>query len=114
VATSSSLQSSQQNFQEVYKLGQYITFDERTIPIRNRACAVRVYNPKKPHKFGVEDFAAKDAVSFYCWHHHIYDKRKGPDLHDKMVGLLASTLSKEKHIIILDRGCTRPVVLRTL
>ncbi|GAQ90847.1 hypothetical protein KFL_006920015 [Klebsormidium nitens] len=102
-------------FKKFYRLGQYVTFDERTIPIRNRACPVRVYNPKKPHKFGVEVFAAVDAVTFYCWHQHVYDKIKCQDLHAKMVDILADTLPRDLgHVCILDRGFTAPVVLQSL
>lgn len=104
-----------ETFKKFYRLGQYVTIDERTIPIRNRACPVRVYNPKKPWKFGVEVFACVDGVSFYCWHQHVYDKIKTTDLHEKIVMLLANTLAQGvRHVIILDRGFTGPRVLAAL
>jgi hypothetical protein len=102
-------------FKKCYNLSQFVTFDERTVPLRNRACPIRIYNPKKPHKFGIEIFAAVDSESFYCWHQHIYDKIKQPDLHERMVEELAATLQpRVGHIIILDRGFTGPVVLNKL
>jgi hypothetical protein len=104
-----------ETFKKLYNLSQYVTFDERTVPLHNKACPVRIYNPKKPHKFKIEIFAAVDGESLLCWHQHIYDKLKTPDLHEKMVELLAGTLERDKgHVIILDRGFTGPVVLKTL
>jgi hypothetical protein len=104
-----------ETFKKFYNLSQYVTYDERTVPLRNRACPIRIYNPKKPHKFGIEIFAAVDSETFYCWHQHIYDKVKLPNLHEKMVELLAGTLpAGVGHIIILDRGFTGPVVLEKL
>lgn len=105
-----------ETFKKFYNLSQYVTFDKRTVPLRNRACPVRIYNLKKPHKFGIEIFAAVDGESLLCWHQRIYDKLKTPDLHEKMVEFLAGTLERDKgHVIILDRGFnTGPVVLKTL
>jgi hypothetical protein len=40
-------------FKKYYRCGQHVTIDERTIPIRNRMCPVRIYNPNKPYKFGI-------------------------------------------------------------
>jgi hypothetical protein len=57
----------EETFKKYYNPGLFLTFDERMIPLRNRACAVRVYNPKKPHKFGAEVFCIVDSLTFYCF-----------------------------------------------
>lgn len=102
-------------FKLFYRLGQFVTFDERTIPIRNRQCPIRIYNPKKPFKFGIEVFAVVDSLSFYCWHQHVYDKLPCPDMHSVVVRQLAETLpAGVGHAAILDRGFTAPLLLRDL
>jgi hypothetical protein len=104
-----------QTFKLFYRLGQFVTFDERTIPIRNRQCPIRIYNPKKPFKFGIEVFAVVDSLSFYCWHQHVYDKLPCPDMHSVVVKQLAETLpAGVGHAAILDRGFTAPLLLRDL
>lgn len=87
------------------------------IPLRNRACSVRVSNPKKSHKFGAEVFSVEDAETFYCYFQWVYDKVKviGQGLHDYVVGLLGEHVPKNKgHVVMLDRGFTGPLPLRSL
>jgi Transposase IS4 len=38
-----------ENFKKYYCPGGTLTVDERTIPIRNRMCPIRICNPKKPY-----------------------------------------------------------------
>ncbi|GAQ88445.1 transposase [Klebsormidium nitens] len=107
----------EETFPRFYNPTQFVTFDERMIPLRNRGCPVRVYNPKKPHKFGVELFCAVDSVTFYCYFQWVYDKVKveGDGLHDMIVRKLGDRVPKHRgHVIILDRGFTGPLPVRAL
>ncbi|GAQ91128.1 hypothetical protein KFL_007310050 [Klebsormidium nitens] len=107
----------EETFAKFYTPNQHVTFDERMIPLRNRGCPCRIYNPKKPHKFGVELFCAVDAETFYCFFQWVYDKIKvaGDGLHDMVVRKLGQRVPKDKgHVVILDRGFTGPLPLRAL
>jgi hypothetical protein len=107
----------EETFKAYYNPGQFLTFDERMIPLRNRMCSIRIYNPKKPHKFGAELFTVVDAETFYCYFQWVYDKLKvaGEGLHDYVVKLLGKQVPKDKgHVVILDRGFTGPLPLRSL
>lgn len=100
-----------ETFKKYWRCGQHVTIDERTIPIRNRMCPIRIYNPAKPYKFGMELFVLVDSLSYYCWDFIVYDKLKTPDLHTVVVVLLVATLLSAGHICILDRGFTSPKLL---
>lgn len=103
------------NFQQYYFPGRVITVDERTIPLRNRMCPIRVYNAKKPYKFGMELFTLCDAISYYCYNFKVYDKVPQVGLQSKVVLELCRALPVGvKFDIILDRGFTSPKLLQDL
>lgn len=103
------------NFQKYYYPGRVITIDERTIPIRNRMCPVRVYNPSKPYKFGMEIFTLCDSISFYCYNFIVYDKVPKKGLHTSVVLDLCRVLPADVgYDIVLDRGFTSPLLLQEL
>lgn len=103
------------NFKKYYHPNKEVTVDERTVPIRNRMCPVRIYNPSKPYKFGIEIFTICDSVTFYCLDFIVYDKVPQVGLHTNVVVELCKGLPfGEKFDIILDRGFTSPVLLEKL
>lgn len=101
-------------FKKYYNIGEKVTVDERTIPIRNRQCPIRIYNKSKPYKFGIEVFTLCDSVTYYNWDFIVYDKVKCPGLHTKMVMDLCDSLPGEHHRVYLDRGFTSPLLLSQL
>ena len=104
-----------QNFKKYFCPGGTVTVDERTIPIRNRMCPIRIYNPKKPYKFGMEVFVLCDGVTYYCYDFIVYDKTKRTDLHTNVVLDLAEGLPKHLSFnLVLDRGFTSPILLQKL
>lgn len=103
-----------ETFQQFYYPNRKVTIDERTIPIRNRQCPVRMYTPKKPYKFGVQVHTICDSVTYYCWGFRVYDKVKTPDLHAKVVLEFMETLRATGHEVFLDRGFTAPMLLHNL
>jgi hypothetical protein len=103
-----------ETFKKYWRCGQHVTIDERTIPIRNRMCPIRIYNPAKPYKFGMELFVLVDSLTHYCWDFIVYDKLKTPDLHTVVVVALVATLCAAGHICILDRGFTSSKLLLQL
>ncbi|KAI5060863.1 hypothetical protein GOP47_0023368 [Adiantum capillus-veneris] len=52
-------------FQKHYNLGQCVTVDERIIPSKCKLNPCRVYNPKKPHKFGIQTLPRKGNHVFF-------------------------------------------------
>lgn len=103
------------NFKRYYYPGKVVTIDERTIPIRNRMCPVRVYNPSKPYKFGIELFTLCDSITFYCYDFIVYDKVAQVGLHSNVVVELCKDLPiGQCYDLILDRGFTSPALLQQL
>eukprot|EP00898_Chlorokybus_atmophyticus_P005699 jgi/Chlat1/612/Chrsp103S01034 len=74
-------------------------------------CPIRIYNPSKPYKFGIEVFQACDLETYYCYDFIICDKLPGPELHTWVVKELVANVPYEHHHIVLDRGFTSPKVL---
>lgn len=103
------------NFQRYYFPGRVITIDERTVPIRNRMCPIRVYNKSKPYKFGIELFTLCDSISFYNYNFIVYDKVPQKGISTKVVLDLCKDLPVDvSYDIILDRGFTSPLLLQEL
>jgi hypothetical protein len=98
----------------LWRLGQNVVVDERTIPSRHSRAPIRIYNPSKPYKFGFELFSICCCKTYYCWHFIVYDKLPQPGLHSLVVMNLASTLVYKGHIIFLDRGFTSPALIHWL
>ena len=102
-------------FKQWYSPGQTLTVDERTIPIRNRTCPIRIYNPSKPYKFGIEVFTMCDSVTYFCYDFLVYDKVPQLGLNTNVVLQLAKELpAHRKFTLILDRGFTSPILLHKL
>lgn len=92
-----------------------LTVDERTVPIRNRLCPIRIYNPSKPYKFGIEIFTICDAITYYCYDFVVYDRVKRKGLRTGVVLDMVETLPKDKkYDLVLDRGFTSPILLKKL
>lgn len=103
------------SFKKYFCPGALVTVDERTIPIRNRKCSIRVYNPKKPYKFGIEVFTLCDSNTYYCYDFLVYDKVPQQSMTANIVLDLARSLPKDlKFTITLDRGFTSPILLYEL
>jgi hypothetical protein len=50
---------------DVYSPEETLSFDEGTCPFKGRV-KFRVYNPNKPHKFGIKLYQVCEASSGYC------------------------------------------------
>ena len=61
----------QNQFSDVYKPEQNLSFDEATCPFKGRI-KFRVYNPAKPNRFGIKIFQVCEASSGYCVGFDIY------------------------------------------
>lgn len=103
-----------ETFKKYWRLGKKLTADERTIPSRHRQNPIRIYNPSKPYKFGMELFTLCCSTSYYCWDFIVYDKLKTPGLHSLVVMNMVRTLTLAGHTIFLDRGFTSPALIRWL
>jgi Transposase IS4 len=104
-----------ETFKKYYVPNSVLTIDERTIPTRNRMCPIRVYNPSKPYKFGIEVFSMCDSFTYYCYDFIVYDRVKQEKMHQKMVLHLVDTLPTDrKFSFVLDRGFTSPELLQKL
>eukprot|EP00898_Chlorokybus_atmophyticus_P006863 jgi/Chlat1/7178/Chrsp57S06834 len=101
-------------FKQYYKPGRNVTIDERTIPIRNKMCPIRIYNHSKPYKFSIEIFQACDSDTYYCYDFIVYDKCPRLELHTYVVQQLVITMPYVHHHFILDRGFTSPKLLMWL
>ncbi len=53
-------------FREMYNPHENISIDEGMMSWRGRL-GFRVYNPKKPVKYGVKSYILTDSVNSYCW-----------------------------------------------
>ena len=53
-------------FREMYNPHENISIDEGMLSWRGRL-GFRVYNPKKPVKYGVKSYILTDSVNSYCW-----------------------------------------------
>lgn len=98
-------------YKQHYVPGRRVTVDERTIPIRNRMCPIRMYNKQKPYKFGIEVFVICDSLTYFNMHFIVYDKIKCKELHTKMVVELVEQLPMKGYSVYLDRGFTSPWTL---
>lgn len=98
----------------LWRLGQNVVVDERTIPSRHSRSPIRIYNPSKPYKFGFEVFSICCSKTYYCWHFIVYDKLPQVGLHSLVVMQLVSTLVYKGHLIFLDRGFTSPALVHWL
>ena len=55
-----------QKFREMYIPNQNISIDEGMLSWRGRL-GFRVYNPKKPVKYGIKSYVLTDSKNSYCW-----------------------------------------------
>ncbi|MCO5548401.1 hypothetical protein L7F22_001858 [Adiantum nelumboides] len=101
-------------FKKIYKLGHAITVDERIIPSKCKMNPCRVYNPKKPHKFGIQVWNLCDSSSGYNYAFRIYDKMPCSELSFHVVADLVKTLPRKGHHVFFDRYFTSVKLLEHL
>ncbi len=79
-------------FREMYNPHENISIDEGMMSWRGRL-GFRVYNPKKPVKYGVKSYILTDSVNSYCWNLKPYCG-VGNTLKDTVLELLDNLINK--------------------
>ena len=64
-------------FRKCYALGKYISFDEATFACVSKYLPARIFNPMKPHRYGLKVFMTCCAVTGYCYKFEIYQGASG-------------------------------------
>ena len=62
----------QHNFSQSYRPGQNLTVDEAMIPYKGGRNPIRMYMPKKPHKWGAKVWCLNDSDTGYCLKFDVY------------------------------------------
>ena len=78
-------------FKEMYNPHENISIDEGMLSWRGRL-GFRVYNPKKPVKYGVKSYILTDSVNSYCWNLKPYCG-VGNTLKDTVLQLLGNLIN---------------------
>ena len=86
-------------FKELYQPGEEISIDEGMLPWRGRL-AFRVYNPRKPVKYGIKNYMLCDSRTGYCYNMIPYVGEHMP-LRDTVFGLL-NGLKGLGHTLFMD------------
>ena len=63
-------------FKSSFQLGCYAAFDEATLSSRSSYLPGKVYNPNKPHKYGLKLFMLCCSVVGYCYSFEVYQGKK--------------------------------------
>ena len=63
-------------FKSSFQLGAYVAFDEATLSSRSSYLPGKVYNPNKPHKYGLKLFMLCCSVVGYCYSFEVYQGKK--------------------------------------
>ncbi|MCO5571536.1 hypothetical protein L7F22_025279 [Adiantum nelumboides] len=93
-------------FQKHYNVGKCVTVDVRIIPSKCKLNPCRVYNPKKPHKFGIQVWNLYDSTTGYNYAFQIYDVLPCPELSFHAVAGLVNSLERKGHHVFFDRFFT--------
>ncbi|MCO5570782.1 hypothetical protein L7F22_024510 [Adiantum nelumboides] len=101
-------------FQKHYNVGKCVTVDERIIPSKCKLHPCRVYNPKKPHKFGIQVWNLCDSAIEYNYAFQIYDKLPCPELSFHAVAGLVKMPKRKGHHVFFDRFFTYVKLLEHL
>lgn len=101
-------------FQMHYNCGKNVTVDERIIPSKCKLNPCRVYNPKKPHKFGIQLWNLCNSATRYNYSFRVYDKLPCPELDFHVVAMLVKDLKQKGHHIFFDRWFTSIKILMDL
>ena len=70
------------SFRACYKLGKYIAFDEATFACVSKFLPARVFNPMKPHRYGLKVFMTCCGVTGYCFGFEMYQGAGTPNQDD--------------------------------
>jgi hypothetical protein len=63
-------------FKTNFQIGSYVAFDEATLSCRSSYLPGKVYNPNKPHKYGLKLFMLCCSVVGYCYSFEVYQGKK--------------------------------------
>ena len=113
-------------FRKCYVLGKYISFDEATFACIPKYLPARIFNPMKPHRYGLKVFMTCCALTGYCYKFELYQGAAGstsnnPDAAaaDKKSGLRA--LFRAMHefkgtyrVVVCDRFFTSVMIFYQL
>jgi hypothetical protein len=91
------------NYMRFFEPGRFVTVDEAMIPCRNAANPLRVYNPNKPHKFGIQEWSLNCSKSSYQWCFNTYDRVPTKGLSSLAVVSLVDNLRLKGHTVVADR-----------
>ncbi|MCO5554495.1 hypothetical protein L7F22_008024 [Adiantum nelumboides] len=101
-------------FQKHYNVEKCVTVDERIIHSKCKLNPCRVYNPKEPHKFGIQVWNLCDSTTGYSYAFQIYDKLPCPKLSFHAVTGLVNSLERKGHHVFFDRFFTSVKLLEHL
>ena len=110
------------SFRACYKLGKYIAFDEATFACVSKFLPARVFNPMKPHRYGLKVFMTCCGVTGYCFGFEMYQGAGTPnqdDAFDKKSGPQALFRAMKEfkdtwRVVVCDRFYTSVMVFLQL
>ena len=70
------IQTFNATFRSAYELGRHIAFDEATIKATGKRVPGKMFNPMKPHKWGIKLFMTCCGDSGYCYKFEVYKGKK--------------------------------------
>ena len=93
-------------FQANFEIGSYVAFDEATLSSRSSYLPGKVYNPNKPHKYGLKLFLLCCSVVSYCYSLEVYQgKKRSTEVSDQ-----ANSNDMEEDVDI-DENSTGPIAM---
>ncbi len=109
-----------ESYRSCYNLGKYISFDEATFACVSKYLPSRIFNPMKPHRYGLKIFMTCCAVTGYCFKFDVYQgsKNSSEDI-EKKSGPQALFRAMEEfegsyRVVICDRFYTSVLVFLQL
>lgn len=88
----------------VYTPEKELSLDEGTCPFKGRV-KFRVYNPLKPHRFGIKLYQVCQATSGYCVGFDVYDVEAGCKVYSESVDLSQDCAETTKIVVGLLAFC---------
>ncbi len=101
------------SFASVYSLGRNISFDEGTIKATGRRVPAKMYNPMKPHKWGIKLFMTCCASTGFCRKFEVYkgkvDRNGNESLATGPIALYRNMqeFANTNRVVFCDRFYTR-------
>ena len=100
-------------FKNAYELGPHIAFDEATIKALGKRVPAKMYNPNKPHKWGMKLFMTCCGETGYCYKFEVYKGKNNEQNENSNISTGPSALLRNlkefaytKRIVYCDRFYT--------